>query len=85
MVERSRLSRAEEDPASQRVPAEVAAPGQGGSQKIYWPLNPAGGGGISRQSVIKVILYVVASQEDNCSTGTSLHYHFSALAPLTGK
>ena len=84
-VGRNQLGRAEEDPASQRVPAEAAAPGQGGSRKIYWPLNPAGGGGVSRQSVIKVILYVVPSQENNCSTGTSLHYHFSTLAPLTGK
>lgn len=84
-VRRSRLSRAQEDPASYRVPAEAAARGQGGSRKIYWPLNPAGGGGISRQGVIKGILYVVPSQENNCSTGTSLHYHFSTLAPLTRK
>lgn len=40
-----------EDPASQRVPAEAATTGQGGSRKIYWPLNSAGGRGVRRQRV----------------------------------
>lgn len=74
---------ADEDRASLGVPVEMAATGQGGSRKIYWPLNTARAGGAGRQSIIKVILYVAPSQENNCSTGTSLHYHFSTPGPLT--